>query len=98
MEAHCSTCTCHKPIKGVKRAKKILAPRVGEKITPARAAALRKLNAELCGCPLCYWSINPAMTEVEHQARMTSTLHMNETNTWPPHKDWAALKAAGLAQ
>lgn len=80
------------------RAKKAAAPRAGEKITPARAASLRQLNAKLCGCMLCVWALNPATTFAQGAIRALETERRNATGDWPKHKDWAALKSEGLAE
>ncbi len=86
---HCETCTCHKPKKGPK------APRIGEKMTPAKAAALRKRNAELCGCVSCRWALNPPLTFAAHALRMLECERMNTDGAWPAHKTWADLAAEG---
>lgn len=70
---------------------------MGAKITPARAAAFRKLNAELCGCLLCEWSLNPPLTMDEQERRVTETYMRNTQGTWPIHKDWAQLQKEGIA-
>lgn len=64
-----------------------------KKLTPARAARLRKLQRDLCGCNRCVYTernvIAPALTFAEHEQRLAEWELIIATPY--THKDWSQL-------
>ncbi len=94
---HCLGCQCHASGNTKARAmpkvvRRALPPPLTGTVTPAKAAKYRRLNAELCGCVLCVWSLNPTRTFEEHSDRMAETERRNNGEGFGVHKTWADLR------
>jgi len=53
------------------------------KMTPARAAKIRREKMAACGCLLCNWALHPATSIDEFEERLRMTYTFNDANTWP---------------